>query len=132
MIINMLIIINISGKICVRGGNLNDLMLLELYLKKVKESICKKKFTMEPEDKRMLTKLGISYKEAIHIIENLQPTHYVSGPKQDHLNAEQSVYVFGYSMDDCELYIKLTFKEKESLFILSFHEAKYQMQYPYR
>ena len=115
-----------------RGGKLNELMLLELYLKKVKECILKKKFTMEPEDKRLLTQLGISYQEAIQIITKLQSSDYVSGPKPDHLHPEQSVYVFGYNMDDCELYIKLTFKEKESLFILSFHEAKYQMQYPYR
>jgi hypothetical protein len=87
---------------------------------------------MESEDKRRLTELGISFRDAAHIIYSLTYQNYVSGPSQDHLYHEQSVYVFGYRLDDIELYIKLTFRQLDNLFILSFHEAQYPMQYPFR
>ena len=115
-----------------RGGKLNDILLLELYLNKVKDCISKNRFSMEPEDKRLLTSLGISYREAIQMIKGLTPQDYVSGPEPDHQNSDQMVYVFGYAVDECELYIKLTFREVDSLFIMSFHKAKYEMHYPYR
>jgi uncharacterized DUF497 family protein len=115
-----------------RGGILDVTKLVELYLDQVRKCITQKRYTMESEDKRRLTELGISFRDASHIISRLTYQDYVSGPSQDHLYPEQSVYVFGYQLDDIELYIKLTFRKVDNLFILSFHEAKYPLQYPFR
>ena len=87
---------------------------------------------MEVEDKKRLTELGISYRDAINIVSRLTEDNYVSGPSQDHLYQDQSIYVFGYKLDDMTLYIKLTFRKTDDLFILSFHEARYTMIYPFK
>ncbi len=108
----------------------NTQLLVDLYLEKARQHIEDGHYTFETADKRRLTELGISYQEALRIIMSLTSDNYVSGPKPDHLIAEQSIYEFGYDYDDMQIYIKLTFRIKHDLFIMSFHQAKYEMNYP--
>ena len=113
------------------GGVVNDIIVLvELYLDKVKHYIEIGDYTFEKQDMINLTELGISYDTAINIIKELSYEYYVSGPEPDHLYKDQDVYVFGECYEDIELYIKLTFRRCDDLFIMSFHKAKYKMYYP--
>lgn len=108
----------------------NIIVLIEAYLEKVRLYIEKDEYTFERRDMENLTYLGISYKTALDIIKNLTYECYVSGPEQDHLYEEQDIFVFGELHEEIELYIKLTFRKRDDLFIMSFHKAKYKMEYP--
>lgn len=105
-------------------------VLIDMYLERVRQYIEKGEYTFERRDMENLTQLGISYKAAIDIIKNLTYECYVSGPEPDHLYEEQDIFVFGDFHEEFELYIKLTFRKRDDLFIMSFHEAKYEMKYP--
>lgn len=105
-------------------------VLIEKYLEKVRLYIQNGEYTFEKQDMKNLTQLGISFKTVIDIIENLTYECYVSGPVQDHLYEDQDIYVFGNQFEEFELYIKLTFRKQDDLFIMSFHQAKYSMKYP--
>ncbi len=106
--------------------------LIEIYLSKVRDYIDDDNFVFELQDRINLTNLGIAYRDALQIIKTLNYTDYVSGPEKDHLIHDQNIYVFGHYYDPYELYIKITFRIKGDLFIMSFHEAKYEMTYPYK
>ncbi|MFH0766935.1 MAG: type II toxin-antitoxin system MqsR family toxin [Bacillota bacterium] len=107
-------------------------ILIELYLKQVRCYIDEDNVDMRKSDKENLTQLGISYQDAKLIVKSLTSENYVAGPDQDHLIAEQDVYFFGYDCDGIELYIKLTIRIKNDLFIMSFHEAKFKLDYPFK
>jgi len=109
-----------------------DRISLELYLQKACSYIDNHCVSMRSTDKANLTELGISFAEAKYIIKTLKPENYVSGPNQDHLVSEQQVFVFGYDYNEIELYIKLTIRILDDLFIMSFHEAKYKLEYPFK
>jgi hypothetical protein len=109
---------------------INIIVLIEAYLEKVRSYIEKGEYTFKKRDMDNLTCLGISYRTALDIIKNLTYECYVSGPEQDHLCEDQDVFVFGESYEDIELYIKLTFRKRDDLFIMSFHQAQYKMNYP--
>jgi hypothetical protein len=114
-----------------RGDFMFDIsVLVESYLEKVRLYIKNDEYTFEKRDMKNLTQLGISYKAALDIMMNLTCECYVSGPEQDHLFEEQDVFVFGEMYEEIELYIKLTFRKRDDLFIMSFHQAKYRMNYP--
>ena len=108
----------------------NMVFLVESYLSKVKHYIEQGEYTFEKQDMINLTQLGISYSTAVDIVKNLAYDSYVSGPEPDHLYNEQDIFVFGEFYEEIELYIKLTFRKQDDLFIMSFHEAKYKMNYP--
>jgi len=105
-------------------------VLVESYLEKVRLYIEKDEYTFEKHDMENLTQLGTSYKTALDIIKNLTYECYVSGPEQNHLFDDQDVFVFGELYEEIELYIKLTFRRQDDLFIMSFHQARYKMNYP--
>lgn len=105
---------------------------IELFLSKVKENISKGQFDFINRDKRELTRLGISYKEAVYIVEHLQIKNYYRGPAKDHNKKGNTIYEFGFPYDDFDLYIKLTFRAEDDLFIMSFHEAKKEIKYKYK
>ena len=131
MIIILLLIIKYDIISLKGGGVVNDIsILIEIYLDKVKHYIDIGEYTFEKEDMINLTELGISYDTAIDIIKNLTYECYVSGPDPDHLYKDQDVFVFGENYESIELYIKLTFRRCDDLFIMSFHKAKYEMHYP--
>lgn len=109
-----------------------DRISIELYLQEVCSYIDNQCVSMRSIDKANLTELGISFAEAKQIIKTLKPENYVSGPNQDHLVSKQQVFVFGYDLYEIELYIKLTIRILDDLFIMSFHEAKFKLEYPFR
>lgn len=103
---------------------------IELFLLKVKESIGNKCFDFINRDKRELTRLGISFAEAVYIVEHLPVENYYRGPNVDHNGSGNLIYEFGFPLEEIEINIKLTFRKKDELFIMSFHEAKRGIIYP--
>lgn len=103
---------------------------IELFLLKVKQSIRNNCYDFINRDKRELTQLGISFAEAVYIVEHLQVDNYYKGPNKDHNGSGNLIYMFGYKLDKVELYIKLIFRTKDELFIMSFHKAKRIIIYP--
>ena len=111
---------------------MNITVLIDCYLDKVRQYIQIGRYRMNREDKNKLDILGVSYLEAIFIVQSLTYLDYVKGPEPDHQVSEQEIYVFGSWFEEIELYIKLTFRVSNDLFIMSFHEASYPMIYPFR
>ena len=103
-----------------------------LFLQRVKDHIKNKRYDFINRDKRELTRLGISFAEAVYIVEHLQIENYYRGPKEDHNGSGNLIYEFGYFIEETELYIKLTLRQKDELFIMSFHEAKRKIKYPFK
>ncbi|MFU8786094.1 MAG: type II toxin-antitoxin system MqsR family toxin [Candidatus Izemoplasmataceae bacterium] len=104
---------------------------VEVFLKKVKKRIEKKQYDFIHDDMVRLTNLGLSITDAINIVKHLGIENYYRGPTKDHRNHEQEIYEFGTKLDDLEIYIKLTIGIKDDLFIMSFHEAKKPIIYPF-
>lgn len=103
------------------------------FLEMVRQSISRNQFDFITRDKKELTKLGISYREAIRIVENLQVDNFYRGPTKDHNQLGNLIYEFGYEVNnDLLLYIKLTYRKEDDLFIMSFHEATKEINYPYK
>lgn len=109
-----------------------DCKLIKWYLEKICQFLDQGNYTMRARDKRELYLLGISYQEVRGIIKSLKCEHYVSGPEPDDQVPEQDIFVFGYLLENTELYIKLTVKLEKQLFIMSFHEASYPLKYPFK
>lgn len=104
--------------------------LINIYLENVRNSIQKGHYTVKRIDLQNLYSMGISIAEMKHILCSLHYSEYVSGPSEDHLFPDQSVYVFGHHYETFEIYIKMTYQSEQQLFILSFHPAKYPLNYP--
>ena len=102
------------------------------FLADVRKRIENGQYDFIYDDMLKLTNLGISITEAINVVKNLKLEDYYRGPKKDHLYPEQEVYEFGKWLDAVELYIKLTIRKQDDLFIMSFHEAKRPINYPYK
>ena len=103
---------------------------IRLFLLRVKESIDNQCFDFINRDKKELTRLGISFAEAVYIVEHLQVINYYRGPNEYHNVSGNLIYEFGVSIEETELYIKLTFRKNDELFIMSFHESKRKIKYP--
>jgi len=108
------------------------MILIDCYLDKARQYIQNGRYRMNPEDRNKLDILGVSYLDAIYIVMSLTHQDYVKGPEPDHKFPEQEIYIFGSWFEEIELYIKLTFRICNDLFIMSFHEAAYPMVYPFR
>ena len=133
MIILMLTIISYGCIMDVRGvGEMDIKVLIDCYLDKARQYIYNGRYRMNPEDRNKLSIIGVSYWDAIYIVQSLTHQDYVKGPEPDHKVPEQEIYVFGSWFEEIELYIKLTFRVSNDLFIMSFHEAAYPMVYPFR
>ena len=105
---------------------------IEEFLLIVSKFVKTGKYDFINRDKYALTKLGITFKEAVYIVEHLQVENYYRGPNEDHNNKGNIIYEFGYDYDiGLQLYIKLTFRKSDELFIMSFHAAKREISYPY-
>ena len=102
------------------------------FLREARKRIENEQYDFIYDDMLKLTDLGIAITEAINIVKNLKLEDYYRGPKKDHLHPEQEVYEFGKWLDEIELYIKLTIRKQDDLFIMSFHEAKRPINYPYK
>lgn len=106
---------------------------IEKFLLIVKEFVESRKFDFINRDKYELTKLGITFREAVYIVGHLQLENYYRGPNEDHNKKGNLIYEFGFDYsDEFQLYIKLTFRKDDELFIMSFHKAKREISYPYK
>ncbi len=106
---------------------------IESFLLIVSRFIKTGNFDFINRDKYELTKLGITFREAVYIVGHLQVENYFRGPNEDHNKKGNLVYEFGYDYsDELQLYIKLTFRKIDELFIMSFHKAKRKISYPYK
>ena len=106
---------------------------IESFLLIVNKFIETGKFDFINRDKYELTKLGITFREAVYIVGHLQVKNYYRGPKEDHNKKGNLIYEFGFDYSkEFQLYIKLTFRRADELFIMSFHKAKRKINYPYK
>lgn len=92
-------------------------------------------FSLVERDKNMqsIAELGITVPQALDVILQLTCENYSSGPEVDHDYPEQSVWVFGTTIDGEEIYIKLSDDFKYSVAkCISFHKADFAILYPYQ
>ena len=70
------------------------------------------------------------------IMNNLNYTHYNKGPERDHYFEDNNVWFFGYEEHGKMIYIKLSDhygdKPHKLAKCLSFHEAEFDMDLPYK
>lgn len=66
-----------------------------------------------------------------YLIKNLKPDDYISGPEDEHGNADGSVWKFGKIINSVEVYIKISHMPNGSKCI-SFHETEYDICYPFK
>ena len=105
---------------------------VEIFLKEIGKRIADKQYDFTYKDMKELTRLGISITEAVQIVKELSIENYYRGPTCDHRYADQEIYEFGKIIDGIEIYIKLTVRRKNDLFIMSFHEAKKPINYRFK
>lgn len=78
-----------------------------------------------------LADLGITPGRRLEIINELQAKHYSKGPETDTQYGGTAYWVFGSTVKDCEIYIKLTVNAKTfSPICISFHKAERPMNLP--
>lgn len=91
------------------------------------------RFTIISRSKNQVAQQMLSMNQIKQILDDLAITNYVSGPEPDRDRKNGEVWIFGYIFKDSEFYIKLKIViEKESVIILSFHEAEFPLIYPYK
>lgn len=86
------------------------------------------------ENKQTLIALGFTAKNRYDEIIGLTVCDYCEGPLKDR-DRPGSVWCFGKQVNEKEIYIKLKLVEIEGVKVakcLSFHIAKYPLNYPYR
>lgn len=106
---------------------------IEAFLEQVRQYIDNDNYDFINRDKYELYRLGISIDEAVSIIRHLSLSNYFRGPTEDHNGNGNLIYEFGYEYDpEIEIYIKLTIRVQDDLFIMSFHESDRPMTYPFR
>jgi len=86
-----------------------------------------------PKNAQTLLDLEIAPGKRTEIVESLEASDYIEGPKDDVHGAIAPLWVFGKTVKGKELYIKISLGVPESEAIcISFHTAEYQLQYPLR
>jgi len=90
------------------------------------------------ENKNTILKLGINNQIVKSIIYSLTEENYCEGPLPDRIY-KGDVWIFGVTIDHSEIYIKLELSayndsgdEVPTLYCISFHFAKYTINYPYK
>ena len=80
-----------------------------------------------------LLSLEISITKRKEIIENLTVEDYSEGPLDDNLYGMASMWVFGTMINGKEIYIKISLgKFSSQVICISFHDAQYAMNYPFK
>jgi len=84
---------------------------------------------------KALTNYNIPIESVKYFIEYLDVQHYSKGPEQDDQDEyDHSWWFFGRVIDNRMFYIKLRIitKAKQQVVCLSFHPAKYPIDFPYK
>lgn len=67
------------------------------------------------------------------IIKELGLADFSEGPLPDHLNGGADMWVFGKTVKNVEVYIKITIgTNSKPVICISFHPSTYPMNYPYK
>lgn len=105
-----------------------------LFLKLLREcAACDFRLERRPENMATLAQLGMTMRDAHERILALTPADYVEGPKPRSADSSQEAWVFGLSLEGVAVYVKVSIRiEPARCVCVSFHEAKWPMDYPYR
>lgn len=83
-----------------------------------------------------LEDLGLTANERREIIMGLEPEDYVAGPKEDDTDYTKEIWVFGKTVGETAVYIKLRVtpdprkKNTNHALVWSFHRAEFPLKYP--
>jgi len=107
---------------------------LNAFLEEAHELLKENKLHLVNRDKNTETmlNLGLTPTDVEDIlIENLSVRNYYRGPEEDYdPDKSGNIWKFGIEYDGEELYVKLTIDE--NLVCISFHTAKFNIDYPFR
>lgn len=115
---------------------------INFALEKIKNAISNKghgNFILKkrPENEETLIKLGFLHQHFLDEVLSLTYKNYCEGPQMNTSssgNSKGAVWVFGKGIDFIEVYIKIHIVpqgDKNQCVCISFHEAKFKLNYPY-
>ena len=107
-----------------------------LFLKEFKALMENKKlyFVNRKAHMNSLNRLGLTKEICIELLFDLSLVDYCRGPVPDK-DLPGNVWIFGKTIDGCEIYIKLKIADASDERIakcISFHPAKHPICYPYK
>lgn len=102
------------------------------FLKKFKElSSGNPRIAAREEYLATLAILGLQHKHAQQFILKLEPENYCEGLGKSTKLEDEEIMIFGVDVEEDEVYIKLQIREEKGVaLVISFHIAKYKMNYP--
>lgn len=111
-------------------------ILIRGFLKDFKGSMAENKYEVKGNHKKnldTLIQLGITTIQRDDVIRQLKVEDYCSGPFEDEYKPKDSLWVFGKTIDEHEIYIKLKIDlNRNQAICLSFHISEYPMRYPFK
>lgn len=94
---------------------------------------CDFRFERRPENMATLALLGMRVGDAHERVLALTPMDYVEGPSPRSEDSSQEAWVFGLRIQGIDVYVKVSIRlEPARCVCVSFHEAKWPMELPYR
>lgn len=129
------------GTLKFEQGHIADKSTIEEFLKKFKKLVRQKGLKVpRPKNYQALIDLGLTKKNRKNILLSLSAENYFKGPSNDK-DRSGKVWEFGVTNNEQEIYIKLKIAEyqlidelytREEAICLSFHQAEYTINYPYK
>ncbi len=107
---------------------------IHAFLQQCKRMVSKGRlhFVNRRESLDTLASFGLEITHVAEILLLLTITHYTQGPMSDRdVEFPGSMYVFGYYLENTELYIKLKCDEDRGCVCISFHPSRWPLTYPY-
>lgn len=92
-------------------------------------------YANRPESHQTGAELDLSQSAVVDLVQNLILQNYYRGPRRSHQSIYGTIYEFGTTIDEIEVYIKLELVERSDLAIcncISFHIPEHPIVYPYR
>ncbi len=74
----------------------------------------------------------MSWDDAIEIINGFTSENYCKGPVDDQDYPGDKVWIFGFVYSGKEIYVKLADNTTRKAKVISFHDAKYDLHYPFK
>jgi hypothetical protein len=85
------------------------------------------------KNQQTLLDLEITPLQRITTIEKLELSDYVDGPIHERLHGISEMWVFGKTVKDYEIYIKISLgKPNSNVICISFHIAEHPLTYPFK
>lgn len=108
---------------------------VEEFLRQVRATVSEGNFFVIPRRTNLeaLKDLGYRQRDLMEDIKNLTSENYSSGPEPDDSPyfSGETVWIFGLMIDEIEYYLKLKL-DHQQVVVMSFHEARYYIPYPYK